>query len=286
MIRRVATGTIRIRQGRADDLAGVREFTQNTFRWGDYLPDAWAGWARSRRGDLLVAEIEGKVVGTAHLRYLENKEAWLEGVRVRHEFRQRGIASILLQALEERARANKCAVIRLETGVRNLAARSAFEKHGFKRVVRYAEYEASPRPGELVSVRPAKLADAITCREIWQNSWIRRSTRSVVPAAYGWRWWEFTAKRLAEDIRAKRVWLAKGGFIILRAEDAGLDIRLLVGTKRAALALLDAARGLAQQDHKEKVFWLAPHVGRSGEWASAAGYTPGQDDLLVYALTF
>ena len=32
---------LEIRPGRLEDVAGVREFTQNTFHWGDYVADVF-----------------------------------------------------------------------------------------------------------------------------------------------------------------------------------------------------------------------------------------------------
>lgn len=282
MIRRAMLGEIRIRPGAAEDLAQVQEFTRDTFTWGDYLPKAWNDWVRSKRGELLVAERDTRVLGTIHVRYLEHREAWLEGVRVHHEFRKHGIASILIQAAHARAHAKKCRVIRLETSAQNFAAQRAFEKFDYRVLESYAVFKGTARAGEMQNVRLAKLRDLAACWELWQHSWLKRASKTVVPAVYGWRWWELTRQRLAHDIRNARVWVAPHGFMTLREMDNDFDIILLVGKKRAARALLDAGRVLAQQRGRAEIFWLAPHVARAKMWAADADYTMDEDGMLIY----
>lgn len=279
----MVTGTVQVRQGKSTDLSQIREFTQHTFRWGDYLPDAWNHWVVSTRGDLLVAEIDDQIVGTVHVRYLENQEAWLEGVRVRPEFRKCGVASQLIQTAHSLASSKKCRVMRLETGANNLAARRTFEKFGYRREVLYAVHKAETAAGTLDGVRAAKLSDLRACWELWMHSWGNRASKSIVPAPYGWRWWELTRKRLGDDIRAGRVWMTPGALMTVRREDDSWDITLAVGGKRAAVNLLQTARVLAYQDNKPQVFWLAPYVARTRDWAISAGYVLDEDDLLIYA---
>lgn len=283
MITRVTAANLKIRRGKTSDLAQVREFAQKTFSWGDYLPQAWNDWVRSKRGTLFVAEIDGRVVGTNHVRYLEHREAWLEGVRVHPEFRQRGIASALIRAAHADAASKKCRVIRLETGAQNRPAQRAFEKFGYRRVVTYVGYKGDAQPGELETVRLAKSRDLAMCWQVWQSSWMKRASKTIVPAVYGWRWWELTRARLLNDIRSERVWVAPRGFMILRELNHDFDITLLVGMKRDALKLLHAGRVLAQQRGREDIFWIAPLGARAQNWATDAQYQFDDDGLEIYA---
>jgi len=283
----VATGTIRIRKATLHDLEQVTEFTHDTFSWGDYLPQAWARLVESKRGDLLVADVDRQVVGTIRAGFLGNGEAWLEAVRVRHEFRQRGIASLLIQAAHARAIKKRCRVIRLETYVHNIPAHRAFEKIGYRPQIEYSMLEAKTRAGELDFARTAKLTDMDACLEMWERSWLKRFTKGLVPADFGWRWWEFTPGRLRQAIREKRVYLAPQekmprGFMITRLRDS-FEVTVMVGAPRAAMKLFDAAKILAANAEQENVYWLAPHIARAKKWAADAGFAPDEDGLLIYA---
>lgn len=276
-------GELYIRKGTLADHPQVLEFTQATFSWGDYLPGAWNHWVKSKRGDLLVATVQDKVVGTLHVRYLGNDEAWLEGVRVHPGFRQRGIAGVLIDAAHKRAIRKKCRTISLETQVRNTAARRAFEKFGYQVVVEYGGYSAGAHDGELKGVRLAELQDASGCWDWWQHSWLKRASKKFVPSVYGWRWWEYTRSRLADDIRARRVWVAPHAFMVLRDMDEDLDVIMLVGARRDAVKLLIAAQTLAHQMNKPQVFWNVPLAGWAEEWAKQAHYDFDDDGHLIYA---
>ncbi len=280
---RVTRDLIHIRKGTLPDLSQIQEFTQNTFSWGDYLPKAWNDWVRSKRGDLLVAEIERKVVGTIHVRYLENYEAWLEGVRVRHEFRKRGVAGAMIQAAHERAKKKKCRIIRLETGVDNHAAQRAFEKFGYRAIVEYAEFKAKTGQGEMTA-RLATADDVSACWSLWDSSWLKRASKAIVPAVYGWRWWEYTRARLMNDILGERVWMMRRAFLVLREMDReSLDILVLVGAKRDAMKLLSDVKWIAARKKKQDVYWLAPHSPRAETWASEARYKLDETGLVIYA---
>src|SRR5436190_2133998 len=113
-------------------------------------PSCWwcgntAKWARSSAGFSVGdskrprhrAELDGKLVGTVHVRYLGHWEGWLEGVRVRTEYRQQGVASALIEASHEYAKKKRCRVMQLETGLMNLAAQRTFEKFAYRQIVRY-----------------------------------------------------------------------------------------------------------------------------------------------------
>jgi hypothetical protein len=90
--------------------------------------------------------------------------------------------------------------------------------------------------------------------------------------------------RLADDIRNQRVWMTSKGFMCVRQEDEGLDIILLVGARRDALCLLDAARALTAELGKKEIFWIAPQVARAEAWAAAARMTRDEDGLMIYEL--
>jgi len=85
------------------------------------------------RGEFLVAEIDGAIVGMGAIRRLDDERAEVKRIRVDPSFRRRGIADALLRALDERARALGYRRLVLDTAADALPAQRLFEKHGFRR---------------------------------------------------------------------------------------------------------------------------------------------------------
>lgn len=285
MMRSMNSLPIHIRCGRQADLTALAAFTQNTFSWGDYIGREWEHWVESKNGELLVAEVNSTFAGTVHVRYLENREAWLEGVRVHPEHRRQNIATTLIETAHAHARKKRCRTMRLETGAHNPRARAMFEKIGYRLRVDYASYQAHAQSGELQNMRRARLRDVPTCLEIWNSSWMKRHSHNVVPSPLGWRWWEVTSTRLCAMARAARVWLtndARAFMVALPRRADSFDIQMLAGEKRAAMKLLDAARIIAQQAGYKELFWMTPNIPRAQQWAKAAGYALDETGMLIY----
>ena len=79
-----------------------------------------------------------------HVRELGENVAEVKRMYVAPEFRGGGIGRRLLQRLEDEARELGAHRLVLETGVRQAAALSLYERHGFNRIPLYGEYAASP----------------------------------------------------------------------------------------------------------------------------------------------
>jgi len=88
--------------------------------------------------ELLVAEMEGRVVGTLHLTFMPSlthrggTRAHVEGVRVAADLRGSGLGTALLDWVIDRARAEGARMVQLMTDVRRDDARRFYERHGFK----------------------------------------------------------------------------------------------------------------------------------------------------------
>ena len=86
-----------IRSAQQGDKYSVLEFCKDTFSWGDYIADVWDSW--QSRGGLYVLEQDGLVVGVYNVAFFE-KEAWLEGMRVRPQHRKKGLGKKMLEHAE------------------------------------------------------------------------------------------------------------------------------------------------------------------------------------------
>jgi ribosomal-protein-alanine acetyltransferase len=92
---------------------------------------------------ILVAEDAGKIQGFLIARVVAN-EAEILNMAVDPEQRRRGAGSALVLAAEEQARRHDAKQIYLEVRESNAAARSFYEKHGFRQTGARLKYYVEP----------------------------------------------------------------------------------------------------------------------------------------------
>ena len=127
----------RIVQLLADDALGQ---TRETF--SEPLPEAYTSAfeeiARDPNSELIVGEMDGKVIATLHLtfiRYLTftgGKRAQIEAVRVDSRLRGSGIGAQMINWAVERARQQGCHMVQLTSNKSRPDAVRFYEKLGFK----------------------------------------------------------------------------------------------------------------------------------------------------------
>ena len=92
------------------------------------------------RGALLVATVDGEVVGCGAVRRLDGADAEIKRMYVTPSFRGRGIGRALLEALEGEARSLGATRLVLETGERLFEAITLYERAGFTIIPPFNEY--------------------------------------------------------------------------------------------------------------------------------------------------
>jgi GNAT superfamily N-acetyltransferase len=120
-----------------DEMGSQRE------HYEDPLPEtyyaAFEQIDRDANHELIVAELDGVVVGTLHLMLLPSLSfqgglrAQIESVRVDDAQRARGIGSRMMQWAIERARAHGAHMVQLTTHLSRVDAHRFYERLGFKR---------------------------------------------------------------------------------------------------------------------------------------------------------
>jgi putative acetyltransferase len=116
-----------------------------------YPEDATAGAGAFRPDDvttagsvLLIAHLESRPVGCGALRPMESGVAEIKRMYVEPDVRGRGVARRLLAELERRACELGYAAVRLETGLRQVAAMRLYESAGYRRIANYGIYVGNP----------------------------------------------------------------------------------------------------------------------------------------------
>lgn len=122
----------------ADDFLGSQRE-----RCEDPLPESYIKAFREIEADpnneLIVAELEGEVIGTLQLTYTPSisfqggKRCTVESVRVDEKLRGQGIGREMMQWTIERAKENGCASIQLTTNHDRVDAHRFYESLGFSK---------------------------------------------------------------------------------------------------------------------------------------------------------
>jgi ribosomal protein S18 acetylase RimI-like enzyme len=135
----------------ADDSFGAREVAE------DPLPQAYrdAFDAIQDRPDhqLLIGEIEGRIVATAQVTFLPglaHQGAWraqIESVHVASDLRNRGIGKRLMEEAISRARARGCRIVQLTSNKARNNAHRFYESLGFVTSHQGMKLDITPRSG-------------------------------------------------------------------------------------------------------------------------------------------
>jgi [ribosomal protein S18]-alanine N-acetyltransferase len=105
-----------------------------------------------------VAEEDAKLAGFAIVDWTERERvvtAYIQTIEVTPKVRKRGVGGELLRRVEETVRAAHAAVLWLHVEVRNTAAMSLYEAHGYRCEGREEDFYGPDRPA-LIFVKPLR----------------------------------------------------------------------------------------------------------------------------------
>jgi ribosomal-protein-alanine acetyltransferase len=132
---------IRIRTAEERDIDALVELEYRAFNTDRLSRRSLRRFLKAPSADLLVAEADGRVAGTAILLFRpRSKAARLYSIAVAPHMSGRGIAPQLLQAVEEFATERGCSSIRLEVHQTNHAAIARYHKSGYREFGRRRRY--------------------------------------------------------------------------------------------------------------------------------------------------
>ncbi len=202
---------LEIRSARSEDRDPVLAFCNETWSWGDYITYVWDDWLQNPDGRLFVATMDGQPVGTVYMRMLTSIDAWLQGLRVAPQFRRRGIASELNQAVFVEAMKRGAKYIRLVVESDNTSSIRLWERSLMRMVGGFSLCTAS---SALPSKRPVEdqtqLATASDLDEIIDYL----NVSNIFPLTgglyyVGFNAYPITAELLEEKIAAQQVYLLR-----------------------------------------------------------------------------
>lgn len=250
----------------------------------DYLPEVWDAWiAESQRsGLLIVGESDGRVVAIQHTRFQPGGIAWMEGIRVHVDYRNRGVGTRMLEhALEESANRGLSRA-RLSTAEVNGASARVALSHGFAEIGRFRIFRTA---GSSEPPRGVKPAPTITQEFLSQAC---GSPGSPVLIVHQWTAYQLPGQigldefpyRLAHEDGGRIDGVALG---LETRDGTGLSIALLQGTSGAIRELGRAFARRVMEDAKVYAVAMVPERGEIAEGLTQAGYKRDEDlTVLVF----
>ena len=139
---------ILIRQGNASDAAAIAALEEECFS----MPHSTDQLIREFNDNLhsaFVAEWHGQIAGFAGITVIAD-EGYIGNVAVKKEFRRRGIADRLMNALDGLAEKDQLRFISLEVREGNKTALALYEKHGYTLQGCMKNYYTAPAENALI----------------------------------------------------------------------------------------------------------------------------------------
>jgi GNAT superfamily N-acetyltransferase len=202
-------GQVRIRPARASDKAVVLGFCQKTFgRWGDYMPEVWDDWLKTRNGLFFVAAIGDVPVGVGKITVHRPGELWLEGLRVDPKYRGHGIGRIIQDHTWKKAMSLKPKFVRYATGSYNKISQHLGQSKAMKIVAEFDEYAAKSLKSDETALVAAKPSDADGVFKLFSADKHARHWRGFF--LEGWTAKTFDKQSVLELIRQKRAYVYYG----------------------------------------------------------------------------
>ena len=282
-----------IRPARPADQEAIAAFTSDTFEWGDYVSAVLPEWLGEADGRVLVAtDGEDRPVALGRGLLLSRREVWLQGMRVRAEWRRRGLGSAITERLITWARGRGAQVARLGIEDWNEAAQRQVASIGFRPVgswlvARQAiESETSPETpsngGKRAKAR-RRLEQAPSSEA--EPAWVSWRSGPLVGPSRGmhvvnWKWTTLEFEELREAGRRGNLWSSQAGWALVRPDDVQMAVGWLECGPDDAIDMVRSLIDLAVAADTDRLQITVPAVG----WVEQALADTGFEmmTLLVY----
>ena len=279
-----------LRTARSEDKTSIAGFTQGTFAWDDYVTDQFDGWLADPNGIVVVAvDHSDTAVAISRTSLASPSEAWLQGARVREDWRRRGIAGAMAARGGAWAKDRGALVSRLAVEEGNAPAKLQVLANGFRPICDWAWAtrpvgEASPLPtgngGRPVAAQEqlvqAHAGEVIPAYMSWTAGPMARPTRGLF--GIHWTWRRLTQDDLERAARFQALWMARSGWVMAAGGEEQLEVAWLETREEDAVDLMRSIVDLATKLGSESVGMVLP----AAPWLTTAARRAG---CLLYPMT-
>ncbi len=276
-----------MRPAQARDKAAITSFCRHTFSWGDYIAEVFDDWLEDRNGRLFVGLVDDRPVAIVHTALLDDRVAWMEGMRVHPDYRRHGIASAIDTAGRDFARERGCKVARLATSIKNIAAQNVLEPLGYRLLTRTDGWEAPSLDAGDPLPPIATIEDVPRILTMWDQSPLRLASAQVLPDPH-WRWTELTPERVRMQVAENAIRIIPSGFSMVRIlgdpDGSGEDhVDAIVGDSDSIRTLALGARAEAGSRGFARFEAMVAHDDHLAAILSNAGYIR-EGAMLIYEI--
>jgi len=280
-----------IRPARATDKPAIRAVCARAWEGEDYVPKVWDEWLADPYGQLVVAEVDNRVVALGKLSRLADGEWWLEGLRVDPAFRRQGVAGQLQAHLVEKVRQVGRGVVRYGTHSTNEPVHRIAAQDGLRHTATYYRYRADPLSiADIPLLRQLAKADLAQCWALINDTNRYRAAGGLYEA--NWKWKSLTRERLANHLEAGDGWgLEIGGelgglaLVLHWAREGVLNLGYVDGLDKVLVTVLQELRGLTLQQGYTELWFKPVEEPALVAAVEAAGYERGADrDIWIFEL--
>ncbi len=238
---------IKLRKAVESDKNRIFEISSTIWDGDDYIPVVFDRWLEDNNGELTVGELDGNVIGCAKYTRLNEKEAWLEGIRADKGYSGKGFGSAMTQYYIDKAKEEGIETLRLSTFIENYQSIHIIEKYGFKKDGYFSFYYKEVKDME-DAVTHENVINLMSASSVWHfitNSNFYMMSNGYI--SFGWKFVKLDYELLERLIKEGRVFgtLKEGkitAVLILGNEPTdpkGISIAYIDGNVEGIKKLLD-----------------------------------------------
>lgn len=272
---------IRTRRARADDLESIAGWTNDTFDWGDYVPERFPKWLADESGEVIVCVDDDDVpLALAHARMLSPTEGWLEGARVHPDHQRQGMGMTMNAAGVAWAKEQGAKVVRLATETDNVAANRQVEKLGYRLgsewVAGFLEPDITYRSPVADSLTESSSSDVDAAWVGWSTSDLASAGRELL--CQGWEWRAATVDDLRRAAATGQMLQSRHGWVIQRDITEQFETNWVATSQPGLPGLLDGLIDRAAASGHDYMVVKLPAL----DWARESLHRAGFETTGIY----